>query len=87
VASPGHGHVELRIIGMGEGSERNADNDLVDGFALGGVGCDANTLINVECASGDYLARFDRDLAVLDSGHGEQLVVTKPAARALKVLY
>lgn len=86
MASPGHGRVELRIIGMGEGSDRNADNDLVDGFALGGVRCDANALIDVKCAPGDYLACFDRNLAVLDSGHGEQLVVTKPAARALKVL-
>ena len=55
MASPGHGHVELRIIGMGEGSDRNADNDLVDGFALGCMRCDANTLINVKRTPGDYL--------------------------------
>ena len=48
--------------------------------------CDANALINVKCAPGDYLACFDGDLAILDSGHGEQLIVAKLAARALKIL-
>ena len=71
---------------MAEGPHWATDNDLVDRFALGRVTGHANSLVDMKRSSRNDLATFNGDSSLVDTSHRQQLVVAKPAARALKIL-
>jgi len=71
---------------MAKRPHRATDNDLVDRFALGRVTGHANSLVDMKRSSRDDFAAFNGDSSLLDTGYSQQLVVTEPSARALKIL-